>query len=116
MWRGLDEYMKDTWNLLDGLGLAVSLGGFVVRCVDPASPWGRSLYALSAPLLVSRVLFFAQILPFQGPMVQASAFRPAFCLAVPSAISPFLGLWLPCHLRRKALWERKFTGFVTLGK
>lgn len=72
MRRGFGEYIEDGWNALDVLGLAVSLGGFCVRCLDPASPWGRSLYALSAPLLVSRILFFAQLLPFQGPMVQAS--------------------------------------------
>eukprot|EP00752_Nemacystus_decipiens_P011383 g10115.t1 len=70
MRRGLAEYLADGWNCLDVLGLAVTLSGFGVRCVDPSSPWGRSLYALSAPLLVSRILFFAQVLPFQGPMVQ----------------------------------------------
>lgn len=84
IWRGLGEYMEDGWNVLDILGLAVSLGGFGVRCFDPTCPWGRSLYALSAPLLVSRILFFAQVLPFQGPMVQASMYgmRPAPCLPI----------------------------------
>ena len=73
MWRNVGEYREDAWNVLDVLGLLVSLGGFCVRCfVDHTSPWGRSLYALSAPLLVSRILFFAQVLPFQGPMIQAS--------------------------------------------
>ncbi|CAM9826259.1 unnamed protein product [Ectocarpus sp. 12 AP-2014] len=86
--RGLADYMTDGWNCLDVLGLAVTLSGFGFRWADPSSPWGRSLYALGAPLLVSRILFFAQVLPFQGPMVQVlflmmrEMFRFAFVLLV----------------------------------
>lgn len=78
--------MEDGWNVLDVLSLGVSLGGFCARLFDPASPWGRSLYALSAPLLVSRLLFFATIDPFLGPMIQASgpnvkcSASPSICL------------------------------------
>ena len=91
--RELSEYLEDGWNILDVLGLLVSLGGFFVRCFDPGSAWGRSLYALSAPLLVSRILFFAQILPFQGPMVQVSV-----CDLLPA---PVARIFLYCCLSRK---------------
>ena len=68
----IEAYFQDRWNILDVLGLAVLLGGFIVRSTESESPWGRALYALSAPLVFSRILFFAQILPFQGPMIQVS--------------------------------------------
>lgn len=74
MRKDVGEYTEDAWNVLDGLGLLVSLSGLCVRFFVKTSPWGRSLYALSAPLLFSRILFFAQVLPFQGPMVQASLY------------------------------------------
>lgn len=63
-------YMTDHWNILDLLGLGLVTGGIVVRCADGESLWGRSLYALSAPLVFSRLLFFAQMLRFYGPMIQ----------------------------------------------
>lgn len=66
----LEEYFEDRWNILDVLSLAALLGGFIARSVNSASPWGQALYALSAPLVFSRFLFFAQILQFQGPMIQ----------------------------------------------
>ena len=72
IWRDIPRYFRDQWNVLDALGLLFLLAGLIIRSVDSASSWGPSFYALSAPLLVSRVLFFAQILPFQGPMIQAS--------------------------------------------
>eukprot|EP00752_Nemacystus_decipiens_P016169 g14462.t1 len=72
MGRDLAFYLADRWNCLDVLGLAFTLSGFGVRSADPSSPWGRSLYALGAPLLVLRILFFAQVLPFQGSMVHVS--------------------------------------------
>lgn len=72
MWREFEVYMRDRWNIIDVLGLLIIGGGIAVRIVDNTSPWGRALYALSAPLVYSRLLFFAQILPFQGPMVQVS--------------------------------------------
>lgn len=77
MWRDFHGYLN-RWNALDVLGLLFLLGGFVVRCVDLESTWGRSLYALSAPFMFSRILFFAQILPFQGPMIQARS-TPRVC-------------------------------------
>lgn len=66
-----ETYFEDDWNILDVLSLVVLLAGFLVRSIDDTSPWGRALYALSAPLLFSRFLFFVQILQFQGPMIQA---------------------------------------------
>lgn len=70
MWKDFSKYLTDRWNGLDVLGIMVSLAGFMFRCFDSESPWGRALYALSAPCMVSRLLFFAQILPLQGPMIQ----------------------------------------------
>eukprot|EP00903_Cladosiphon_okamuranus_P014752 g13669.t1 len=70
MWRDPPRYVRDQWNVLDALGLLFLLIGLIIRWVDSASSWRPAFYALSAPLLVSRVLFFAQILPFQGPMIQ----------------------------------------------
>ena len=72
MHRDVRTYFKDKWNVLDALALLFLFIGMVIRWYDSASPWGPALYALSAPLIVSRVLFFAQILPFQGPMIEAS--------------------------------------------
>lgn len=68
--RDLHGYLRDRWNALDVLGLTILGCGIVVRAIDMENPWGRALYAMSAPLVFSRVLFFAQILPFQGPMIQ----------------------------------------------
>lgn len=65
------EYMQDQWNLLDVTSLTLLLGGAIQRMygqVDDES--SRALYALSAPLAFARILFFAQILPSQGPMIQ----------------------------------------------
>ncbi|CAM9844008.1 unnamed protein product [Ectocarpus sp. 8 AP-2014] len=70
MWKDIDRYFKDQWNVLDVLGLLCLSIGLVVRGVDWTNPWGTAFYALSAPLFVSRVLFFAQVLPFQGPMIK----------------------------------------------
>lgn len=72
MWRSVARYVRDPWNVLDVLGLGFLFIGLVFRLTDWASPLGPAFYALSAPLLVSRVLFFAQIVPFLGPMIQAS--------------------------------------------
>lgn len=83
MWRDIPGYFRDQWNALDGLGFLLLLVGLVIRCIDWASPWGPAFYALSAPLLVSRVLFFAQILPFQGPMIQVSVNRNGSIHALP---------------------------------
>ena len=68
--RNLSIYLQDPWNFFDALALVMLAGGFFVRLTDGGSPWGRALYALSAPLVFSRILFFVQILQFQGPMIQ----------------------------------------------
>ncbi|CBN75304.1 Ankyrin Repeat Transient Receptor Potential Channel [Ectocarpus siliculosus] len=65
------EYMRDQWNLLDVASLTLLLGGVIQRMygqVDDQS--SRALYALSAPLAFARILFFVQILPSQGPIIQ----------------------------------------------
>ncbi|CAM9141307.1 unnamed protein product [Ectocarpus fasciculatus] len=70
LWTGVGVYFQDPWNAVDVMGLAALSAGLVVRGVDGASSLGQGLYALSAPLFVARILFFAQILPSQGPMIQ----------------------------------------------
>ncbi|CAM9739658.1 unnamed protein product [Ectocarpus sp. 12 AP-2014] len=70
LWTGVGVYFQDPWNAVDVMGLAALSAGLVVRGLDGASPMGQGLYALSAPLFVARVPFFAQILPSQGPMIQ----------------------------------------------
>eukprot|EP00752_Nemacystus_decipiens_P012128 g10753.t1 len=70
MGRDFSLYVADHWNILDLLGLGLVTGGLVVRCANGDNPWGRALYALSAPLVFSRLLFFAQMLRFHGPMIQ----------------------------------------------
>ncbi|CAM9399535.1 unnamed protein product [Ectocarpus sp. 12 AP-2014] len=70
MKRGIRAYFKDQWNVLDALGMLFLFVGLVIRWDDWTSTWGPAFYALSAPLVVARVLFFAQILQFHGPMVQ----------------------------------------------
>lgn len=83
--RNWHTYCQDQWNFLDVLGLVMLFGGFIARLADNESLWGRALYALSAPMMFSRVLFFAQILRFQGPMIQVTIISNAakellFCL------------------------------------
>lgn len=71
--RGIRTYFKDQWNVLDLLGLLCLFVGLVIRWAEWTNPWGPAFYALSSPLVVSRVLFFAQVLQFQGPMIQVSS-------------------------------------------
>eukprot|EP00752_Nemacystus_decipiens_P011600 g10301.t1 len=68
--RDFTLFIADHWNPIDFLGVGLVASGVVVRLADRTSPWGQTLYALSVPLLFSRVLFFAQILRFQGPIIQ----------------------------------------------
>jgi len=68
--KDVDEYFRNGWNVLDILGLSLAAGAFIVRCIDSEEPWGRALYALSAPFFCSRILFFGQVLQFQGPMIR----------------------------------------------
>lgn len=70
MSNGISRYLQDPWNVLDVLSLIFLLIGAIIRLVDWTNPFGPGFYALSAPLLVSRALFFAQLFPFQGPMIQ----------------------------------------------
>lgn len=72
MKRNIRRYFKDQWNVLDLLGILCLLVGMIIIWYDSMNPWGPAFYGLSAPLVVSRVLFFAQILQFQGPMIQVS--------------------------------------------
>lgn len=65
-------YTRDQWNVLDLLGLVLLTCGFVCRTIDRDSSWGRGFYALSAPVVISRLLFYLQLFRFQGPMVQVS--------------------------------------------
>lgn len=77
LWNDADAYLRNRWNVLDVLGLVLSGSGFAVRSIDNEEPWGRALYALAAPFLFSRILFFGQILHFQGPMIQVcDRYRP----------------------------------------
>ena len=78
MERDMNAYSRDVWNSVDLTALVILVGGILVRVFDSSSPWGRGLYAMSAPLLFSRILFFAQMFPFQGPMIQASGVRLCF--------------------------------------
>ncbi|CBN74883.1 Transient Receptor Potential Channel [Ectocarpus siliculosus] len=70
MARNLGRYCEDQWNALDLLSLLFLTIGLVGRVVDWKSQLGPAFYALGAPLLVSRALFFVQIHPLQGPMIQ----------------------------------------------
>ncbi|CAM9290091.1 unnamed protein product [Scytosiphon promiscuus] len=65
------EYMRDQWNVLDVASLSLFAIGVIFRAfegVDDTS--SRACYALSAPLAFARILYFAQVLPSQGPMIQ----------------------------------------------
>lgn len=76
--RGIGDYFMDPWNVCDLLGLVLGAWGLIARIADVDSPWGRSFYALSAPLLFFRIPFFAQILPSQGPMIEVC--MPTKCI------------------------------------
>lgn len=69
-------YIADHWNPIDLLWLRFVGAGLVAWASDWTSSWGRSLYALSAPLIFSGVLDFAQMLRSQGPMIPASPPQP----------------------------------------
>ena len=72
MIRNIGVYLHDRWNVLDGLSVGILCAGFFYRLVDSSSSWGRALYALSTPFVFSRLLFYAQFLPFQGSIVEVS--------------------------------------------
>ncbi|CAM9349916.1 unnamed protein product, partial [Hapterophycus canaliculatus] len=65
------EYMRDQWNVLDVTSLILLFVGAIFRAMGGVTDnSSRSCYALSAPLAFARILYFAQALPSQGPMVQ----------------------------------------------
>ena len=65
------EYVRDKWNVIDVTCLFLMFTSLCFRAFDDVhSMEARSMYALSAPLAFTRILFFAQILPSQGPMIQ----------------------------------------------
>lgn len=70
MWANFFEYLRDKWNWLECLSLSLLAGGLFVRVVDSDVHLGRALFALSAPLVFSRVLFFGQILRRQGLVIE----------------------------------------------
>lgn len=65
--------MRRCWDTLDVVSLGLIAGGLVVRSTDGANLWGRALYAMSAPILFARLLFFAQFLRVCGPTIQVRA-------------------------------------------
>ena len=67
------KYVQDKWNVLDVASLCLMFMGLCYRAFgDADSNASISLYALSTPLAFSRVLFYAQLLPSQGPMIQVN--------------------------------------------
>lgn len=78
VWRDFKMYLRDPWNVLDVVALLLLAGGLVTRAVKNDEVWGQYLYALSAPALFSRILFFGQILPAQGPMIQVGSSFASF--------------------------------------
>lgn len=75
----MDQYMMDNWHKLGLFALQICIVAFIVRVVDPKSSWGPGLYALAAPLLFWRILYFAQVFSFQGAMIQV---RASACLSL----------------------------------
>lgn len=71
--KSMDHYMMDNWHKLGLFALQICIVAFIVRVVDPKSSWGPGLYALAAPLLFWRILYFAQVFSFQGAMIQVRA-------------------------------------------
>lgn len=76
MWSGFQEYWQEKWNWLDAFSLILLSIGLYIRTSlgDPALI--RVFYALSAPLVFSRILFFGQVLPRQGLVIQVGACSP----------------------------------------
>ncbi|CAN0108570.1 unnamed protein product, partial [Hapterophycus canaliculatus] len=70
MWANFFEYFQNKWNWLECLSLSLLAGGLFIRIVDSDVHQGRALFALSAPLVFSRVLFYGQVLKRQGVVIQ----------------------------------------------
>lgn len=64
------EYWRDKWNWLESLSLLLLAAALWVRLRAGFAGLGRNVFALSAPLVYSRILFFAQVLPRQGIVIQ----------------------------------------------
>ncbi|CAM9508523.1 unnamed protein product [Scytosiphon promiscuus] len=73
MWANFFEYFQNKWNWLECLSLSLLAGGLFIRVDDSDVYQGRALFALSAPLVFSRVLFFGQVLQRQGVVIQMMA-------------------------------------------
>lgn len=72
MWTGFREYWQDKWNWLESLSLVVLATALIVRLLEKDLELGRSLLAFGAPLVFSRILFFGQVWPRQGMVIQVS--------------------------------------------
>ncbi|CAB1120299.1 unnamed protein product [Ectocarpus sp. CCAP 1310/34] len=72
MRAGFVEFWRDKWNWLESLSLLLLAGGLTIRLGNSDVHQGRALFALSAPVVCSRVLFFGQFLKRQGLVIQAS--------------------------------------------
>lgn len=70
MWANFFEYLQDKWNWLECISLSLLAGGLFIRIDDSDVYQGRALFALSAPLVFSRVLFYGQVLQRQGVVIQ----------------------------------------------
>lgn len=64
------EYVQDEWNWLESISLVLLAGALFYRIRNSDGFTGRALFAISAPLVSSRVLFFGQVLRRQGLVVQ----------------------------------------------
>ena len=70
MYANFHEWVKNEWNWLQSVSL-VLLAAALLRRIGYGDGWmGRALFALSAPLVFSRVLFYGQVLRRQGLVVQ----------------------------------------------
>lgn len=75
MFLGIQEYFQDKWNILDMLSLLLLSAGLYTRwwgSSDSQTSTAKVFFALSAPLVFSRFLFFAQILRRQGLVIEVS--------------------------------------------
>lgn len=72
--------MRDQWNVLDVCSLLPLLIGLCFRAVGGVDDHTtKACYALGAPLVFARILYFAQVLPSQGPMIQVTTCFRRLC-------------------------------------
>lgn len=72
MYVNFHEWVKDEWNWLQSISLVLLASALYYRIADRNGSSGRALFALSAPLVFSRVLFYGQVLRRQGLVVQVN--------------------------------------------